>query len=252
MTKFIPHIAMTVFLCVLLAAPSVRATDVDHYAKNEFKTVDSGRAPNNRFSVAAHGDGEDGNEHFNLYLMSEPSHRRLVRLDSEGKIGGLDTGADAYTAIWSPDSHYVAIRFRSDRHIGEMRLYDIHDGRPHFVVIPSALTAVDKNISDIMAHDDHELTASFKDLVWFGPTKFTLKESGYFRVGTPKLGDALGASAKQTTDENESADGATAPDKKPTTRYIVEYSVEAVGELISQNKVRITNIKPGQFEDQKQ
>jgi hypothetical protein len=249
MRKLIVTLAPFLSIVLLCASQAVHATSIHKYGKHEFSIIVDGRAPNKRFSVASHQDGESNgefwNERFNLYLMAEPAHRKIAPLDLKGKIGGLDTGADAYSAIWSADSRRVAVRFRSSRHIGEIRLYEIRGRRPHLLDNPSLLKAVDKNLAGFLDHDDQELRSSYTELTWLSPTKFLLKEGRLFHVSTTKLAGALGTFEKQTIDEGtKSVDH----NNNPVVWYFVEFSAEATCELVGRNQYRITDMKPGQFD----
>jgi hypothetical protein len=249
MRKFMVALAPFLSIVLLCSGQTVHATSIHKYGKHEFSIIADGRAPNKRLSVASHQNGESNgefwDEHFNLYLMAEPAHRIITPLDINGKIGGLDTGADAYNAMWSPDSRRVAVRFRNSRHIGEMRLYEIRGRRPHLLDNPSLLRAVDKNLAGFSDHDDQALRSSHTELTWLSPTKFLLKEGRLFHVSTTKLAGALGTFEKRTVD-----DGTKSVDhnNNPVVWYFVEFSAEAACELVGRNQYRITDIKPGQFD----
>src|ERR1700757_2785968 len=119
-------IVLATFLA--LGATPARATDEHTYGKDEYGIIRDGLSPDKKMSLAAHGDGEGGNENFHVWLMSEPLHRRLVRLDDIGSDNNLDTGPNAYRAVWAPDSRHAAVNFRSDRHVLELNLYAIENG----------------------------------------------------------------------------------------------------------------------------
>jgi hypothetical protein len=83
-----------------------RAIDTHDYAPGEYAVIHDGLAPNKRLSLAAHGDGE-GADHFHVWLMAEPAHRRIAALPGIGSDNNLDTGPDAYHAAWPRDSRHV-------------------------------------------------------------------------------------------------------------------------------------------------
>src|ERR1700710_1762098 len=113
--------ALLTAILALAAAPAC-ATDTHDYAHGEYAIIRGGLAPDGQKSLATHGDGEGGADHFHVWLMSEPAHRKIVALDGIGSDNNLDTGPDAYRAVWSADSRHVAVSFRSGRHIAELNL----------------------------------------------------------------------------------------------------------------------------------
>ena len=67
----IPSLLVTFGLLLLAVAP-VRATDSYQYARDEYAIISDGLAPNKRLSLASHGEGEDGDTNFHVWLMAEP------------------------------------------------------------------------------------------------------------------------------------------------------------------------------------
>jgi hypothetical protein len=63
--------------------------------------------------MAAASDTDD----FHLYLMAEPAHKIIAKLEAIGTDAILDSAPDAFHAEWSADSRHVAVLFRSDRHV---------------------------------------------------------------------------------------------------------------------------------------
>src|SRR5689334_19289957 len=114
-----------------LALSPARATSIYNYRKNEYVIINHGLAPNKRVSLAAHGDGEDGDDEFHVWLMAEPEHRKIEALEGISSKNILDTGAEAFHAIWSKDSRYVGVTHRSDRHELQLDLYRIEGRRAH-------------------------------------------------------------------------------------------------------------------------
>ena len=81
--------------------------------QNDYVIVDSGRAPDNRFSIASYRKPEGGGN-FQLYLMAEPAHEKLASLGSIDPHAVLDGAANAFSARWSPDSRHVALMLQDD------------------------------------------------------------------------------------------------------------------------------------------
>jgi hypothetical protein len=123
-------------LALLAGIAPVRATDSRDCAKGEYSVVRDGLAPDKRFSLAAHGDGEGGADDFDVWLMAEPAHRRIAALPGIGSDNNLDTGPDAYRAAWSKDSRHVAVSWRSGRHVLELNIYALGNGGARLVSGP--------------------------------------------------------------------------------------------------------------------
>src|ERR1700759_1019925 len=118
--------------CLLLAP--ARATSEYRYGKNEYVVIRDGLAPNKQLAVAAHGWGENNDDAFHIWLMTEPAHRRLVPLANIKDA--LDSAADAFHAFWSKDSRHVGVAFRSSRHEVTLNLYRIDGRRAHEIAAP--------------------------------------------------------------------------------------------------------------------
>ena len=117
-------VCLTFGFCCL--APSAHATSNYTYKPDEYVVVNNGRSPNGQYSIATHGEGELGYDHFHVYLMDARTGKKIGPL--EEIKDSLDTGADAFDAQWSADSHEVSITYRVDRHVSVMIQYRI-DGR---------------------------------------------------------------------------------------------------------------------------
>ena len=117
------------------------ATSNYTYGPDEYATVDGGLSRGGKYSIAAHGTGEGGNDDFHLYLMAEPGHRRIGLLDEV--VQWLDTSPEAFTANWSEDSRFVALGYRIDRHLYAIKnIYRVADGRADPVAGPSLPEAI--------------------------------------------------------------------------------------------------------------
>jgi len=215
---------------------SVGATSIHAYKANEYLVIRDGTAPDRQHSVAAHGDGEDGTDNFHLYLMAEPGHKRIGPLEEVGP-DVLDTGPDAYRAVWSADSRHVALLYRVDRHVMAVRLYRIESRRAYPIVGDTLFHAVTH--LDEQSSDDQEIRFLSTELSWSGPTTFTLKERRFIRTSKHEIARLLGRFGRQ-----QAPDG----DNNPVSDSI-EFSAEAVGELIRGDRYRILELKPGRFDE---
>jgi len=218
-----------VLTCALVQA---HATSEHTYEKNEYLVIQGGGAPNKLLSIASHGKGEGGRDDFHLYLMAEPAHRTIAQLPGIGPGDVLDTGPDAYRARWAPDSRHVAVGFRSDRHIAEVRLYRIGNARAQIIPVPDLLRRVVKNAR--ISHEDY--SARRLELSWLTPTKFRLEESVAFRASSssPALARILGPFGREPADQNPAWP-------------VLEFSAEALGELLPAGTYRLLEFKPGNF-----
>jgi hypothetical protein len=224
--------ALPAVLAALLAfalAPA-RATDTHDYAKGEYAIIRDGLSPDQRLSLAAHGDGEGGDANFHVWLMAEPAHRRIVTLDDIGSNNNLDTGPDAYRARWSADSRRVAVSFRSDRHIAELNLYDVEGRRAHLIMGPSLFKEVTSR--DVGRQD--RLGESFAEVEWRGPTRFVLREHRVFITSDPGFARILGAYGRQTA-------------KLDDGRLLIGFSAEADCLLLPGNRYRVVDLRVGKF-----
>jgi hypothetical protein len=216
------------------AAPAA-ATSNHTYGPHEYLVIADGTAPNRQFSIAAHGNGQDGYDNFHLYLMAEPDHRRIGPLEEVGP-DILDTGPEAYRAVWSQDSRHVGLFYRVDRHIMAMRLYRIQNRRAYPIAGDTLFQAVAKRAVD--SSDDLELRSASDELTWLGTSRFSLKERRLVRTRTPELARTLGRFGKQ-----QDAAGA-----EPGF-HLVEFSAEAVCTLVAGDRYQCSEVKPGRFEE---
>jgi len=223
------------------AAPAL-ATAVYEYKPGEYVIVDQGQAPSNKLSIAAHGEGDMGEDNFHLYLMAEPAHRVIAPLDSIDSNAIFDSGPTAFHARWSPDSGHVAIIFRTDRHDLTMQLYEIGLDRARSRGGPTLLQAVNKKLN-AAKDENYRLVANETELSWLSATQFMLTKHTLFQAKSPELARALGAFAKQTADGHPQLDD----NGKPIWPYFVEFSGQATGEFAPDGDYRLKELKPGTF-----
>jgi len=120
---------------VVAATASVFGTSNREYGPNEYVVIEGGLSPDHKYSIAAHGGGELGYDHFHIYLMNAATGKKIGPL--EEIKDNLDTGADAFYAKWSANSTEVAIRYRIDRREALEVRYRIGNGRAYLIKGPS-------------------------------------------------------------------------------------------------------------------
>jgi hypothetical protein len=234
---------VVVFAVAAACCGPARATAEYNYKKDEYVVVDRGLAPNEKFSIAAHGKGEGGAEDFHLYVMAEPEHRPLAALPSIDSKSILDSGPSAFYARWAPDSGHVAVMFRADRHILIMVLYALREGQPHQLQGPTLFGAVTKNMPE--SSDDYAIRSSVSELTWLGPATFKLKEHRLYDASAPDLARALGTFGRREAKPHETTTG---DNNVRYDWYFVEFAAEAVGVLAPGGRFHVKDLKPGQFE----
>ena len=214
-----------------LAVVPARATDNHEYAKDEYAVIRDGLAPNKRMSLAAHGNGDFGNENFHVWLMAEPAHRRIMRLPGIGPDGILDTGPDAYRTSWAQDSRHVAVNYRSDRHVLELNLYSVEKGRARLISGSSLF----RDVTSRNVGEDEHFGHRVSTIEWTGARRFRLREHHLFQASSMDFTRLLGAYGKLAQ-------------KLDDGRFMVEFSAEADCVLISGDRYRIVDLRVGKFD----
>jgi len=225
------RLAGLAILACLVAAPA-GATSVRDYKKNEYLVIRNGLAPSKQLSLAAHGDGENNDDAFHIWLMAEPKHRKLVALDGVSAENNLDTAPDAYHAVWSKDSRHVGVAFRSGRHEVTLNLYTINKRRARLLAGPDLFRAVAGR--DVKHEDGLRLVSAFVE--WRDGNRFTLKEFRSFVAADDSLAKLFGSYGRVT---EKFSDG----------NLVIQFFVEAECELLPNNRYRIVSRKPGRPED---
>ena len=221
-------------LCAMLAAPlalaaaPVRATSEHDYAGGEYAIIRDGLSPDKRLSLAAHGDGEGGHGNFHVWLMAEPAHRRIMRLDDIGSENNLDTAPDAYHAQWSADSRHVAVGFRFDRYQVQLNIYNIENHRAYLVRGPGLF----KEVTSRSIVNDDDVRRSIPEIEWTGPQRFVLRENHLFKTADPGFVRMLGRYGKVT-------------DKLDDGHMMIEFAAEADCVLLPGNRYRVVDLRVG-------
>jgi hypothetical protein len=225
------HILYAMFAAPLaLAAGPVRATSEHDYAGDEYAIIRDGLSPDRLMSLAAHGDGDGGHENFHIWLMAEPAHRRIMRLDDIGSENNLDTAPDAYHGQWSADSRHVAVGFRFDRHQVQLNIYSIENRRAHLV----GGTSLFKEVTSRNIASSDDVRRSIPDIEWKGPRRFVLRENHLFKTADPAFVRMLGRFGKVT-------------DKLNDGQMMVEFAAEADCVLLPGNRYRVDDLRVGKF-----
>ncbi|QPF92302.1 hypothetical protein [Bradyrhizobium commune] len=227
-----PHLRAILALILTLAASSPAFATAEHkYGKGEYAIITGGRAPNGKYSVAAHGEGDAGSENFRLSLMAEPGHRKLATLDNVNDDNILDSAPDAFHATWSSDSRYVAVSFRSERHIVTLNLYAIDGKSAKLVDGPDLFRDATSRIVD--RANDGDMRTSVPALTWLAPRRFHLTDDRVFVEDDATLADKLGALGKAA--------------KMDDGRVSIQFSAEADCDIGNANAISIGKLQPGKF-----
>jgi hypothetical protein len=220
-------ISLAAAVSVAFAIAPARATSNYEYKKDEYAPIRDGLAPNKLTSLASHGNGELGDEDFHVWLMSEPSHRRIMALPDIGSHNNLDTDPDAYHAFWSADARHVAVAFRTDRHEIALKLYSIEGGDARPIRTPNLFKEVTSR--DVADRDErHELILGIE---WRRGNRILLREYQTFVVSDPAFLKLLGAYRRV----KEKFDGG---------KLYVEFSAEADCVLEENHHYRVINLRP--------
>ena len=103
------------FICAVFlppaTAPPIRS--VYHAGSGACVSVIQGPPRGGECAPTGHGEGDNGYDHFHIYLTDAVSGKKIGAL--EEIVDALDTGADAFCAKWSNDSKTVTIIYRVDQ-----------------------------------------------------------------------------------------------------------------------------------------
>jgi len=218
--------------CLVLVGTAASATSNHEYAKDEYGSIRHGMAPNGQWSLASHGEGELGGDNFHVWLMAEPSHRKITMLDDIDSKNILDTDPDAYHAFWSKDSRRVGVAFRYSRHEVQFNLYRIGNGRADLISGPDLFKTVNRR-----SVADEGGMRQFNAMVeWHGGNRFTLKEFRSFVVEDNRLAKRFGAYGRVA-------------EKLPDGKLFIQFFVDAECEISPGNRYRIIRVTPGNPKD---
>jgi hypothetical protein len=224
------RLAFVITALLTFALSPACATSSYDYKKGEYAVISDGLAPNKRLSLASHGDGDQGDRNFHVWLMAEPSHRRIMTLDDISSSNNLDTGPGAYYAIWSVDSRRVAVSFRSDRHVVQLNIYEIAGDRARLTSGPSLFRDVTSRNID----PQEDVRNRTSGIVWTGPNRFKLSERMLVKTSDAGFLHILGKYGKLSSKEDDGA-------------FFVEFSADADCVIGPGNRYRIVDLKVGEF-----
>jgi hypothetical protein len=213
-----------------LAISPAGATDSHEYAKDEYAIISDGLAPNKRLSLASHGEGEFGDTNFHVWLMAEPSHRKIMALADISSSNNLDTGPGAYYAQWSADSRRVAVSFRRERHEMQLNIYHIEGRRAHLISGPTPFRDVTSR--DVGRQED--IRNGTTEITWTGPSRFKLLQRYLIKTRDTTFMRMLGKHGRISSKE---ADGA----------IFAEFAAEADCEIMPGNRYRIVDLRAVEF-----
>jgi hypothetical protein len=211
----------------LALAPAL-ATSNHHYGKGEYAIIRHGLAPNRQVSLASHGGGELGDENFQLWLMAEPAHRKIMAVDNISSDNNLDTDPDAYHAVWSKDSRHVGVAFRSSRHEVTLNLYRVENRRIHLLGGPDLFKEVTHR--DVADQDDVRQSTAMVE--WHDGNRFTLREYRSFVADDDSLAKLFGAHGRVA-------------EKLPEGKLFIEFFVNAECEMAPGDRYKVIGIAPG-------
>ena len=214
-----------ILLVALVWAEQVAATDNHSYQAGEYAIISGGESPNGRWSISAHGNGLDGSDEFHLYLMSEPTHERLIPLSTGTH---LDTGPLSIVGVWAPDSSCVTVLYRSDRHIMDLRLFRVADGKVQSVDIPSLVSVIGHQyFKSVMPY---ELFSRYYRVSWQNPNHLAVEEFDTFDATEPIFRSGLETYLKV--------------DRLSAERTFTNFSASAVYDITEKDKPRLSEMKP--------
>jgi hypothetical protein len=227
--KFSSLFATFAALLVLAITPA-HATDSHEYAKDEYAIIHDGLAPNKRLSLASHGEGDFGDANFHVWLMAEPTHRKIMALADISSDNNLDTGPNAYYAQWSADSRRVAVSFRRERHEMQLNIYNIVGRRAHLISGPTPF----KDVTSRDVGRQEDIRNGTTEITWTGPRRFKLLQRYLIKTRDPGFMRMLGKYGKISSKE---ADGA----------IFAEFAAEADCEIMPGNRYRIVDLRGAEF-----
>jgi hypothetical protein len=108
----IKRLLFTICAILISATAALALTSVYHYGPDEYVTIVSGLSPDGKYAITAHGEGDNGYDHFHIYLTDAVSGKKIGPL--EEIVDALDTAAAAFCAKWE-DSKTVTIIYRFDQ-----------------------------------------------------------------------------------------------------------------------------------------
>ena len=154
-------------------------------------------------------------------------------LDDISEEHVLDHAPAAYYAAWSPDSRYVAVWFRTERHIMTLNLYRIEGRRARLITTPDLFRKATGRT--VHVKEEGDMRTFVPKVTWFTPRSFRLDDYRLFVEDDAGLADQLGALGKTTAMK----DG----------RATIEFSARAVCTIGCGDRVKAGKLTAGTFPD---
>lgn len=214
-----------IFLILLAWSKTATATDNHTYQVDEYATISGGRSPDGRWSIAAHGEGEYGYDHFHLYLMREPVHERLAALPTGEH---LDTGPLSIVGNWSSDSSSVVVLYRSDRRILDVALFNVVDGKVTTIKVPSLVGVIGEKYLKFAVR--RELFGRYYRVMWKDDNHLSLEEFVTFSAAEAVFNSGL--------------EPYLSVERMSENRTFTNFSAVAVYDISEKGKSRFLEVKP--------
>jgi hypothetical protein len=209
----------------LLVARPAAATDNHAYKPDEYAVISGGRSPDGHWDVVAHGEGEYGDDNFDLYLIDESAHGTPIPLHISDY---LDTAPLSLVALWAPDSAHVAILNRIDRHVLSLHLFGIADGKVQSIDVPLLSKFVGERYFN--SGVNYEVLGRLYRFSWEKPDRFALEEWDTFDAPKPVFSKGI---ETYVTLEQQGPE-----------RTFTNFSAQAMCEISKKNELSVLSIKP--------
>lgn len=213
------------FLFGLLLARSAVATDNYAYKPGEYALINGGSSPDGNWAVAAHGEGQYGDDNFDLYLIRVSAHEKPIPLHIADY---LDTAPLSLIALWAPDSAHVAILNRIDRHVLSLHLFSVADGKVHSIDVPLLAKLVGERYFN--SGVNYEVLGRLYRFNWDKPDHFTLEEWDTFDASKPVFSPGI--------------ETYVTLDRLGPERTFTSFSAQATCEITNKNELRVLSTKP--------
>jgi hypothetical protein len=239
-------IALATALLSIAVVTRLTATAEYEYKPGEYLVAKDGLSPDKQFAIVC------GDNKFGVHLMDAKTKELLGELEDVAK--GLDTAPEAYRVHWSPDSKYVGICSRYERHYADNVIYRIENRQAHVVESPElrchAVPDFCRLEDKLTKEEDTEKNGVETDAIWkmqqdaggaeikkwLSPTRFILFEEAKFRVKEHDPSASLGKYAK--AEKEKSYDGSD------LDIYRVSFEAEGECELLPADRSRVISTHP--------
>jgi hypothetical protein len=156
--------------------------------------------------------------------MREPAHERLAPLRT---TDCLDTSPLSIVAVWAPDSKHVAVLNRSGRHVLDLRLFGVADGKVQSIKIPLLVNVVGQQHVKAGAH--YEVFSRLYRVIWQHLDHLMLQESDTLDASEPIFNAGLEAYLTL--------------DRLGPERTFTSFSAQAVCEITAKGELRVVTVK---------